>query len=333
MGFNLKVEPWTICKETTYDYEFDKCIVPLVTIGVDSYIIDAELNTELDEACLCCLQIGRYSSIAKNVKFIVDNNHDYMRPCQGRINGPGRLQPKPQKRKGQILIMNDCWIGEGATIMGGVVIGNGAVVAANSVVTKSVPPYAIVAGNPAKIVRYRFDNERIEKLNKIRWWNWSHEDVVARQVELYGDIDEFIEKYENNDSRDCEPINIMPITKENQGEEKIYAYFPDFEQDFPTYKRVIEQFIKKYSDTNYELLLCIPYELRQEVSKLDEIFAAYNDCNCYINLYIGDVTHKTALFCQVDGYITNRSTDNLINVDIAQKYGLEVIMSLNEPIF
>lgn len=76
------------------------------------------------------------------------------------------------KSNGDVIIGNDVWIGYGATLMSGVKVGDGAVIAANSVVTKNVEPYTIVGGNPAKVIRKRFEKEVIEKLLKIQWWNW-----------------------------------------------------------------------------------------------------------------------------------------------------------------
>ncbi|WP_419869060.1 CatB-related O-acetyltransferase [Chryseobacterium sp. CT-SW4] len=79
--------------------------------------------------------------------------------------------------KGDIIVGNDVWIGAHNIILSGVSIGDGAVIAANSVVTKDVPPYAIVGGSPAKIIRYRFSEEIIEKLLEIKWWNWDIEKI------------------------------------------------------------------------------------------------------------------------------------------------------------
>jgi acetyltransferase-like isoleucine patch superfamily enzyme len=76
-----------------------------------------------------------------------------------------------------IMIGNDVWIGVESLIMDGVKIGDGAVIGARSVVTKDVPPYAIVVGQPAKIIKYRFENDVIERLLEIKWWNFSDEEI------------------------------------------------------------------------------------------------------------------------------------------------------------
>ncbi len=83
------------------------------------------------------------------------------------------------KEYGDTIIGNDVWIGYDALIMPGVKIGDGAVIGARSVVTKDVEPYTIVGGNPAKIIRKRFDDTAIEKLLKIQWWNWEIEKIMA----------------------------------------------------------------------------------------------------------------------------------------------------------
>jgi serine acetyltransferase len=101
--------------------------------------------------------------------------------------------------KGDIIIQNDVWIGAKSTIMSGVKISNGSIVGAGSVVTKDVPPYAIVAGNPAKIVKSRFTEEQIEKLLTIAWWNWDEQKIRDNSMTMWSDnIDEFINKFYEN---------------------------------------------------------------------------------------------------------------------------------------
>ena len=88
------------------------------------------------------------------------------------------------------------WIGLNVTILGGVTVGDGAVLAAGAIVTKDVPPYAIVGGNPAKIIKYRFSKEQIEKLLKIKWWNWPMYKIFNNINLLENEnIEEFINKF------------------------------------------------------------------------------------------------------------------------------------------
>jgi acetyltransferase-like isoleucine patch superfamily enzyme len=85
--------------------------------------------------------------------------------------------------KGNVVIGNDVWIGFGAIILSGVTIGDGAAIGACSVVTRDVPPYAIAAGNPAQIIRYRFPEEIVATLLRIKWWDWP-EDKVKENLHL-----------------------------------------------------------------------------------------------------------------------------------------------------
>jgi serine acetyltransferase len=96
--------------------------------------------------------------------------------------------------KGDIIIENDVWIGAKSTIMSGVKVGNGAVVGSSSVVTKDVPSFAIVVGNPARVIKYRFTEDQISCLLKIAWWDWEEDRIKNTAMDLWsGDINKFIE--------------------------------------------------------------------------------------------------------------------------------------------
>ena len=100
------------------------------------------------------------------------------------------------KTNGDIIIGNDVWIGDNVTIISGVIIGDGSIIATNSHVTSNVKPYSIVGGNPAKLIKYRFDDEIIQKLLEIKWWDWDTEKIKNfASVLNSGDINLFLEKF------------------------------------------------------------------------------------------------------------------------------------------
>lgn len=94
----------------------------------------------------------------------------------------------------QIIIENDVFIGANVTVLDGVKIGNGAIIGAGAVVTKDIPPYAIAVGVPAKVVKYRFENDQIEQLQKIEWWNFENDKLSDVEIN-YFNIGAFVEKY------------------------------------------------------------------------------------------------------------------------------------------
>lgn len=131
------------------------------------------------------LQIGHYVSIANGVKFLLGGNHYYKRfttyPFIAKFIDHKYVETWT---KGKIIIGDDVWIGTDAFIMPGVTIGKGAIVGACAVVTKDVPPYAIVTGNPASIIKYRFDEESIKKALAIDF-SKLEPDAVKSNLSLY----------------------------------------------------------------------------------------------------------------------------------------------------
>jgi len=145
------------------------------------------------------LKIGKFCSIAGNVQILLGGEHrtDWITtyPFNTLFPEASHFTGHP-RTKGDVEIGNDVWIGQKAIILSGVTIGNGAVIGAGSVVSKDVPAYTVVAGNPAKIIRYRFTEEQINKLEKIAWWNWSDEKIFEAIPFLLDDnIEEFLAQY------------------------------------------------------------------------------------------------------------------------------------------
>lgn len=131
------------------------------------------------------LKIGKFCAIAKDVKFIMNGaNHKVSGfstyPFYIFGNGWEKVLPGEGELpyKGDTVIGHDVWLGYESTIMPGVSIGHGAIVASKSVVTSDVPAYSVVGGNPAKVLKLRFDEATIEKLLSIAWWDWSAEKIT-----------------------------------------------------------------------------------------------------------------------------------------------------------
>ena len=156
------------------------------------------------------LVIGNFCSIAENVNIYLGNGlgHDvsfvstypFSYIHQNVFNN---LSVNPSKNtKGDVIIGNDVWIGSNVTIMSGVTIGDGSVIANNSHVVKNVEPYSIIGGNSAKLIKYRFTMEQIEKLLEIKWWDWE-DSKINNFIPLLcnNNIDEFI-----NQNFKCEKI-------------------------------------------------------------------------------------------------------------------------------
>lgn len=144
------------------------------------------------------LKIGKYCSIGGDVKIFLggEHRHDWVTTYPFSFFWPemtGGIQGHP-KTKGDVTIGNDVWIGSFVCILSGVKIGDGAVIGAQAVVAKDVPPYAIVVGNPARVIKYRFDEATIQKLLKIKWWNWCKEEIAkALPLMLSDNVGAFIE--------------------------------------------------------------------------------------------------------------------------------------------
>ena len=130
------------------------------------------------------LIIGKFCSIAANVTFIMNGGNHLTESVSSypfAIFGEDwshAMDHKSYPNKGNTVVGNDVWIGYNATIMPGVNIGDGAIIAANATVVKDVAPYSIVGGNPAKEIKKRFNPEKVSELLKLQWWDWDIEKIT-----------------------------------------------------------------------------------------------------------------------------------------------------------
>ncbi|ASY62348.1 Chloramphenicol acetyltransferase [Sinorhizobium sojae CCBAU 05684] len=175
---------------------------PMIEIGEYSYYDDPEGPECFEEKCVLYhydfigdrLVIGRFCALATGVQFVMNGaNH----ALDGFSTFPFGIFPGAWREgfdaaayatghRGDTIVGNDVWIGMEATILPGVRIGDGAIIAAKSVVAKDVPPYAVVAGNPARVVRMRFPAGVVERLLAIAWWRWPIDKVTRNIAAITG---------------------------------------------------------------------------------------------------------------------------------------------------
>jgi virginiamycin A acetyltransferase len=173
---------------------------PAIVIGDYTYYDDPENSEDFERNVLYHfpflgdkLVIGKFCAIARGVRFIMNGaNHKltgfstypfgiFGQGWEAAIPKPGDLS-----FKGDTVIGNDVWLGYEAVVMPGVKIGNGAIVAAQSVVTHDVPAYGIVGGSPAKLIKKRFDDDTIVTLQTLAWWDWPIEKITAAIPAIIG---------------------------------------------------------------------------------------------------------------------------------------------------
>ena len=159
---------------------------PNIIVGDFSYIADSDFESHVTHHYDFIgdrLIIGKFCQIAAGVEFVMNGANHMMNAVTtfpfNMLEGWDMEPPKTSDLplKGDTVIGNDVWIGQNAVILPGVHIGDGAIIGANSVVGRDVNPYTIVVGNPAKILRKRFDDEMIELLLRFKWWDKSIDEI------------------------------------------------------------------------------------------------------------------------------------------------------------
>jgi acetyltransferase-like isoleucine patch superfamily enzyme len=201
-----KIEPFVIYNANT-----------MFPLGFASYT-NANIDPEVT--------VGRYTSIASGGRMmglshpldrVTTNTITYGQFSNIHLNpvealGGGKIKTKPFQQKPPAIVRDDVWIGQDVLLARGIILDTGCVVAAGSVVTKSVPPYAIVGGNPAKIIKYRFDERLIERLLASRWWEYAfphlHE-LPSDQPEAF--LDEFSELVAEGTIQPYSPLKVDPL--------------------------------------------------------------------------------------------------------------------------
>ncbi|UWZ99757.1 DapH/DapD/GlmU-related protein [Vibrio splendidus] len=178
----------------------DRCVLNNVLVGDYSYI--------QNDCNLMFTEIGKFTSIAAAVR-LNPSNHPWWRPTLHHFTyRPGKYQLGEDptslddevfswREEDKVQVGHDVWIGHGVIVLPGITIGNGSIVGAGSVVTKDVPPYSIVVGNPAKVLRSRFDDPSYgERLESLEWWHWDDEKLAEALPLFQKDCGEFLSHFE-----------------------------------------------------------------------------------------------------------------------------------------
>lgn len=176
-------------------------------IGARTSFVESELGDYsyvVNDSEVIYGTIGKFCSIASNVR-VNPGNHPMQRASQAHFTYRSAMYFPDEadedaffdwRRQHRVTIGHDVWIGHGAIVLPGRTIGTGAVVAAGAVVTKDVPEYVIVAGNPARLLRRRFDEAVASRLSSLGWWDWEHERLRAALPDFRAlAIEAFVEKY------------------------------------------------------------------------------------------------------------------------------------------
>jgi virginiamycin A acetyltransferase len=288
-------------------------------------------------------QIGRYTSIGDNLTIVSNLNHDYKSVFQGVIPEFAddtatsfRLRKGQNdanlEQKGMVLIGNDVWIGDDVTIVSEVTIGNGAVIAARSVVVSDVPPYSIYGGNPARFIKSRFDDETIGLFQKIMWWDFAKEKILEAKEDMMGDPQDFVHRY-GKLVEYYENSNVLNIS--HKGSIPSLLAFIDAETQYNSFGNVLVQFCKTFADGQAQLILCYNPGNEAENETAMEILKMASELpkNMLFRLVPLEPDIEEAAISEVDYLIVGRGTSFIKRVSYAFKYGVPCISGVDMPLF
>lgn len=284
--------------------------------------------------------VGRFCSFAGGTTCLLGGNHPMQSVSTSPIDVGGvvkdifgevhpNLRPLPNKRINpkQVIIGNDVWIGRNAMIMGGVKIGNGAVIGASAVVAKNIPPYAIAVGNPARVIKYRFDEETIKKMLAVKWWNWSLE-KIADNFPLMNDVEKFLEAHYSPELEEF-PEDEFTQKLNNFGGGAIYHFIPDFQAKNPLWRKVVDNF-RKTQLSDAVLVIWLDKDATEE--DVQTLTSAVGDCKNILT-FKHEENFSPAALRKATHFITTREMTTLEALDYLWDTDVKIVSALDNNIF
>lgn len=198
-------------------------------------------------------------------------------------------------------------------------------------VTKDVPPYAIVGGNPAKVIRYRFDDTIIDGLQKIAWWDWSNEVKEQRRDDFLLPVEQFVQKY-------LAETDICPLPEDSTENlfsgRSVVLFIPDVKEPHPVYPDVLYQYFS-IDRPNTELLIYLAEEDSDAhyLQAIEAILAQYEGRDSYVTLQVGENLDECLLMRNADFFVTTRSRRTVYRTCLADRYHTRILYGTDKPIF
>ena len=290
------------------------------------------------------INIGNYTSMATGLTFVIGLNHDYHCVTTAELErtfGVTNVSSGTAVNHHQIIIGHDVWIGTGCTIMGGVHIGNGAVIGAGAVVAKDVPPYAIVVGNPGKVIKYRFAKDVIDKLLDMKWWYWSA-DEIKKNSKYMNNPQDFIAIFEKKTKRKSNKDFISKNLSEfRQAGKKIFVIPVVDDAGFPEWKAAVEEYLSNTAVLNQNVLLLLLAAScdKEKIEKYVMSLSCVSDSIPTIFTYQlsgnedAEIEDIKTIVSQADVLITERTPLTMKCYDYAADYGIAARYVLDGNIF
>lgn len=317
---------------------FHKETMNVFTLGRGSYTGNFDVSVVFGEMNVLG---GRFCSLAGNIHFSMGGNHSMQSITTSPLDvnvvvkdifGTVRPDLKPilnvRKQHRQIIFGHDVWISQSATIMGGVKIGNGAVIGANAVVAKDIPPYAITVGNPARVIKYRFGAETIKKFLAVKWWNWSLE-KIADNFPLLNDVEKFLATHYSPELEDFPEDDFTRRIEETCAGGHVYQFIPDFTAKAPLWSKVVDDFRKaRLADT----VLVIWLDKDSTDEDAQALTVAVGDCKNILT-FKHEENFSPAALRKGTHFITTREMVTLEALDYLWDTDVKIVSALDNGIF